>query len=192
MFKSKVFPIYSLIGFLALFLSCSNQTLIPTESDQASLKQVTEVYLVRHAEKELSQKDPKLTKAGQQRAIELYQSLKGKGIQHIHSSDFLRTRSTANPMADSLNLSVEIYNHKTLHELKNKMLKAGGKHLVVGHSNSTPDLVKLLGGDPVSPINEASEYDRLYHIQIEDDTIIRSSMSRYGQLFIPIEEAEKQ
>ena len=72
------------------------------------------------------------------------------------------------------------------------MLKAGGKHLVVGHSNSTPDLVKLLGGDPVSPINEASEYDRLYHIQIEDDTIIRSSMSRYGQLFIPIEEAEKQ
>jgi hypothetical protein len=34
---------------------------------------------------------------------------------------------------------------------------------VVGHSNTTPELAGLLGGDPGSPISE-DEYDRLYAI----------------------------
>ena len=36
-----------------------------------------------------------------------------------------------------------------------------GRHLVVGHSNTTPALVELLGGDSGGPIDEA-EYDRFY------------------------------
>ncbi|NIT87109.1 MAG: hypothetical protein GWM92_07640, partial [Gemmatimonadetes bacterium] len=37
-----------------------------------------------------------------------------------------------------------------------------GRHLVVGHSDTTPRLVTLLGGEPGPPIVEAREYDRLY------------------------------
>ena len=49
-------------------------------------------------------------------------------------------------------------------ELAAALLSSPGRHLVVGHSNTTPELVGLLGGDPSSPIPE-DEYDRLYVVR---------------------------
>ena len=43
-----------------------------------------------------------------------------------------------------------------------ELTRDGLRHLVVGHSNTTPPLVELFGGDAGPPIDEASEYDRLY------------------------------
>jgi len=106
--------------------------------------------------------------------------LRSANIDQIHSSDYTRTKETAAPIAKNLSKRTQIYNPKKLEELVTKLKDAGGRHLVVGHSNSTPSLVKLLGGDSISKINDDGEYDRLYMVTITKDGTVSSVLLRYG------------
>ena len=58
--------------------------------------------------------------------------------------------------------------------------RSGGRHLVVGHSNTTPMLVKLLGGDPWPLIAEKTEYDRLHVVTTQYDGGASAIQLRYG------------
>ena len=138
-----------------------------------------DVYLVRHAEKLLVEDDPGLTEWGHKRAETLADILSSVDVTHIHSSDFIRTRDTAAPLAERLGIELEIYDPRDLPALAEKLNATGCVHLVVGHSNTTPPLVDLLGGDGGEPINEASEYDRLYIVSRKDGKIA-SQLIRYG------------
>jgi phosphohistidine phosphatase SixA len=140
------------------------------------------VYLVRHAEKASGGKDPELTEAGRARAAALAHMLGDAGIDAIHSTDFKRTRQTAAPLAERLGVTIRIYNWDAIEELAAAMKCAGGRHLVVGHSDTTPELVALLGGEPGSAIDEQSEYDRLYVLSIGPDGAVASTLLRYGEL----------
>lgn len=134
-----------------------------------------DIYLVRHAEKVLDgSHDPALTSTGEQRAANLAVVLRSAGIERILSSDYERTRTTATPLATQLGLEVEIYNPKTLHPLARRLLAFEQNALVVGHSNTTPELAELMGGDGGSPIVEDWEYDRLYLLQTKDGNVIRT------------------
>jgi len=57
--------------------------------------------------------------------------------------------------------SSNVYDPKNLPKLVEQLKGKRGRHLVVGHSDTTPAMVELLGGDPGSKINDESEYDRL-------------------------------
>ena len=46
--------------------------------------------------------------------------------------------------------------------------------MVVGHSNTTPELVELMGGEGGEPIVESWEYDRLYLVQTENGKVTRT------------------
>ena len=139
------------------------------------------VFLVRHAEKVDSSNDPDLSETGKERALELAKVLRSANIEYIHSSDYIRTRETAMPIAQELGLTTEIYDAGALEDLVQKLRNAGGIHLVVGHSNTTPSVVRLLGGDPGSEINEAREYDRLYILTGLGEGDLSSTLIRYGQ-----------
>jgi len=153
-------------------------------------KQTTEgqkpltVFLVRHAEKFGKTKDPELSDIGKERALDLVKTLRSANIEYVHSSDFIRTRETAKPIAEKFGLTTEIYNPFDLEALALKLKNKGGNHLVVGHSNTTPEMVRLLGGNSVSDINEKSEYDRLYIIQISSKNEVSSVLMRYGTSYI--------
>lgn len=138
------------------------------------------VYLVRHAEKASSGEDPGLTAAGVERATGLARLLRDAGITEVHSTDFRRTRDTAVPLAEALGLEVRIYHWDALDELAASMRRAGGRHLVVGHSDTTPELVGLLGGEPGTPIDEPTEYDRLYIVTLGPDGLVTTTLLRYG------------
>jgi broad specificity phosphatase PhoE len=140
------------------------------------------VFLVRHAEKdEVSmEKDSRLTEEGYLRAAELARTLADAEIGFVHSSDFIRTRNTAEPVAEHFGLETELYSTAELHELADSMKARGGRHLVVGHSNTTPALVEILGGKPGLPIVEATEYDRLYILTIVNDEV-STVLLRYGR-----------
>lgn len=142
----------------------------------------THIYLVRHAEKQTDAgKDPELTRQGHQRANNLASYLADKKIQAIYSSDFKRTQQTAKPLADKLGQKVISYNPRELQAIADKVLGSKQNVLVVGHSNTTPMLAFLLGGDAVSDIDE-SEYDRIYKLTVNGDKIntqiIRSQPER--------------
>lgn len=122
-------------------------------------------YLVRHAEKTAETPDPALTQAGQKRAEDLAARLSKAPLSAIYSSDYIRTRDTAAPIASAKNLDVIIYNPRDLDGFAKELLKLSGNILVVGHSNTTPQLSALLGGPEGTPIVEATEYNRLYVLQ---------------------------
>lgn len=138
------------------------------------------VFLVRHAEKVSDGRDPELSSAGTERAADLVAALRDAEIQHVHSSDFIRTRDTAAPLAAALGLEVELYDPRDLPALVTRLREAGGRHLVVGHSNTTPVAVELLGGEPGTEIDEATEYDRLYTVTVGADGSVSTVLLRYG------------
>ena len=139
----------------------------------------TLVYLVRHAEKAAEPADdPPLTPVGSERADLLANLLKDAGLTHIHSSRFERTRQTAQPVADSTGLEIQYYNHLNLAGLASALKETPGRHLVVGHSNTTPAMVEFLGGDPGEPIDEATEYDRLYLVVLHTDERVSTTVLR--------------
>ena len=143
------------------------------------------VFLVRHAEKIDTSTDAKLSGAGRKRAQELAMALRDSGVTQVHSTDFIRTRNTAAPTAARLGLNVQLYNRLEMAALVERMRNAGGRHLVVGHSNTTPNLVRLLGGNPGSIIKEDGEYDRLYIVTFDTDGNVSTILMRYGLPFAP-------
>lgn len=146
-----------------------------------SVKKPLVIFLVRHAEKVDSSRDPELSEAGRQRAKQLAETLISTEIEYIHSTDFIRTKNTAAPSAQMFNLDVDLYNPRELEAFAAALKQKGGRHLVVGHSNTTPALVKLLGGEPGSPIVEKNEYDRLYILTIQEDGEVSTVLLRYGK-----------
>ncbi len=122
-------------------------------------------YLVRHAEKTAEKLDPALTIAGQKRSEDLAVKLNKVPLSAIYSSDYTRTRDTAAPTAIAKNLELIIYNPRDLDGFAKDLMTLNGDILVVGHSNTTPQLSALLGGPEGAPIIEATEYNRLYILQ---------------------------
>src|SRR5215216_5812482 len=67
------------------------------------------VFLIRHAEKEAEPKqDPPLKKEGVARSQELARVLAGASIKAIYTSQFIRTKQTAEPLATKLGLTATL------------------------------------------------------------------------------------
>jgi phosphohistidine phosphatase SixA len=140
------------------------------------------VYLVRHAERAAEPgDDPDLSQPGQVRAAELARTLADVPLASVHSTDYRRTLGTARPVSRQHGLEPNLYDPSPagLRDLATRLADRPGHHLVVGHSNTTPQLVETLGGEPVSPIDEG-EYDRLYLVTLSRDGSVISSLLRYG------------
>lgn len=162
---------------LALFL-------LTAATHAPALGDTSTVFLVRHAEKILDVTNPRLSPDGLIRAHKLAAVLTDAGIGQIHSTDFHRTRETGAPLAQKLGLDVTLYDPNNPQQLVTR-LRAGGKHLVIGHSNTIPELVELLGGEGGAAINEPHEYDRLYVVTLIPDKQASSALLRYGKPFKP-------
>jgi broad specificity phosphatase PhoE len=160
-------------------------TAIGLASQALSEEGATMIYLVRHAEKTAGGKDPALSDIGQQRALELAHLLRDSGIETIYSTDFTRARDTAAPLAEQSGLEIRIYDWGRMEELAADMVRRGGRYLVVGHSDTTPELVGMLGGEPGAPIDEAGEYDRLYVVSVEPNGTVTTELRRYGTPYLP-------
>jgi 2,3-bisphosphoglycerate-dependent phosphoglycerate mutase len=137
------------------------------------------IYLVRHAEKAAGD-NPSLTVVGRARAEILASELKNAGLTTIYSTDTRRTRETAAPIARATGLTVLPYDAGNLETFANMLRATPGNILVVGHSNTTPQLVKELGGKPGAPIVEATEYDRLY-VLTANGRRFRTEIRRFGE-----------
>jgi broad specificity phosphatase PhoE len=108
--------------------------------------------------------------------------LKDVGLTEILSSDRIRTRETAAPTAAATGLEVSLYDLEDIPGLAERLKARKGRPLVVGHSNTTWDLVQALGGDPGPPI-ESLEYDRLYTVILGADGV-RTVLIRFGAPYV--------
>ncbi len=167
------------ITLLAAFAALSTlATVVPPASAQNADPVV--VFLVRHAERaEDGTDDPPISRAGEERARLVARMLADAGLTRIHSTNYKRTIATARPTADALGLAIESYDPRDLQGFARALRSMSGRHLVVGHSNTTPQLVAALGGDPGPPIEEM-EYDRLYMVTLLPGGGTSTVLLRFG------------
>lgn len=178
-----------LVVATSLFLAtapASAAMVAPPQSQDAAQPQdsAVVVYLVRHAEKaDDGTDDPPLAVAGQIRVWVLRALLADAGLTHVHTTDWKRTRETAAPIADAAGLEPVLYDAQQLEDVAAEIGTMPGRHLVVGHSNTTPQLAAALGGDPSGPIQEL-EYDRLYIVTIVPGRSPLTTLLRFGEPFV--------
>ena len=156
-------------------------------SPDASSAMAQTIYLVRHAEKQ-GGNDPSLTPDGVRRAETLADLLSGVGLTQIHSTNYKRTLETAAPIATRTGIEVVLYDPRDLDAFAEQLASTRGIHLVVGHSNTTPQLAAALGGTAGDEIDEASEYDRLYVLSFNASGV-SSEIQRFGAKYKVEEEA---
>lgn len=121
------------------------------------------VFVVRHLQKGEGP-DPSLTAEGAANAQRLAATLKGKGIVAIFATPTRRAMETGEPLAKALGLKVTPYNPSDPGALAAKVAVATGPVLVVGHSNTVPDLVQLFGGAKPAPLAD-QDYGTVYDVE---------------------------
>lgn len=130
-----------------------------------SAAQITTIILVRHAEKAGASGDVPLSPAGMTRANELVRVLSGANLAAVYTTPYLRTEQTAGPLAAAHHLEpIVVDAGKTYaHDIVQKILHdhKGQTVVVVGHSNTTVDVLKELGVSGPKAIAD-SEYDDLF------------------------------
>lgn len=155
--------IFLIVVFLTL--------IIPYSANAQEPDEIFTIYLVRHAEKEVSAenpKDPSLTPCGEKRAESLATFFEVIDLDEVYSTEYLRTKNTAQPVAQKKEKEIQYYDPKKLDDFAKLLIKNKQDVLVVGHSNTTPVLAGLLVGEELGSFDE-SIYNRIYQVVLYQD-----------------------
>lgn len=140
------------------------------------------IFVVRHAERA----DPKddaslLSAAGKRRAETLRHVLSAVALKAVYCTEYERTRQTAAPTAKAQGVSPTVLSSedgKGLAEALGK-LKPEEDALVVGHTDTIPDLLKALGVErPVAL--DSGDYDNLFLVHPRPGQPPEFRWLRYG------------
>jgi broad specificity phosphatase PhoE len=148
----------------------------------ATTSLVTTVILIRHAERNnptAANPDPRLNTAGKARAKKLIHVIGQSGIKAIYNSHFVRSRETARPLAAHLGLSPIVMDEPP--QIKSDILSnhTGQTVLVIGHSDTIPDLIKRLGAGSIPAIDD-SEFDNLFIVKVFGQERASVTRLKYG------------
>ncbi len=160
-----------------------------TNPDACSDAAPLTVYVVRHAErKEDGSDDPGLSRAGRARAHALIDALSSDEIDVVYTTQLRRTRDTAAPLIAHQRPEVHswpVESGKASEHVASLAEAVCHEHadqtlLIVGHSNTVPQLVAALGGQPEAKISE-QEYDHIYQVRLMQGEPARVLRARYGE-----------
>jgi broad specificity phosphatase PhoE len=156
-------------------------------SPKADGGSTTTVIVVRHAEKATGQgEDPDLSAEGAARARSLGRALRDAGVSAVITTQWKRTAETALPTTTEAGVTPEmvpvVWDSVAWHAAA--VAAAVRRHqgevvLVVGHSNTVPDIVAALGVEKPDPMCD-SEYDRMEIVTLERNGDAQLIESRYG------------
>ena len=128
------------------------------------------IFLVRHAERAAISghvpSDTGLSAAGHKRAEDWARVLKDAQITAVYTTEYKRTKETAAPVAQSLGIQPEVIPGDDLRGLITKLKASSGNVLVVGHSNTLPQIISALGVSSRVTVAE-SDYDNLFLVVLE-------------------------
>lgn len=158
---------------LLIFLSITFLFLNQTKA------QTTEIWVVRHAEKEKSdpqEKNPDLSEAGKVRARDLATFLKKEKIDVAFTTPYKRTHQTL----DSLVIPkvIEYNDIKSLVE-NIKTNYSGKKIIIAGHSNTVLEIIEAFGGKRPREELTDDDYDFIFRLTVKGDKA-KVKMDQYG------------
>jgi 2,3-bisphosphoglycerate-dependent phosphoglycerate mutase len=153
-------------------------------SPNTRLSKETVIYIVRHAEKDVSDAgstNPGLNADGKIRAKDLVQTLKKEKFEAIFSTPYKRTMETAAPVAQRSGLPVLNYSDIGQVVTTIKTSYPNESTLIVGHSNTILEIAKAFGTQP--PVEKLSDddYDLLLKVIIDKKGQSHLKISRYGK-----------
>ena len=140
------------------------------------------VLLVRHAEKAAEPaNDPPLTTAGETRARDLLEAVREANVSAIITTQFVRTKATAQPTAHALGITPQIVSAQATPAQVAAAIRAHAGHtvLVVEHSNTLPAIIEALGAKRSPAICDAV-YDNLYVVTIDANGKAGVVRAKYG------------
>jgi broad specificity phosphatase PhoE len=170
-------PIRLAACLLLLALAACSSTPMAKDIDAAAT-----FVIVRHAEKSTDDaRDPSLSETGKARAQSLARLLADAPLSVAYATGFRRTQQTAQPAADAHGIGITIYDAQIPATALASQLRAAHAHgtvLVVGHSNTVPDIVAALSGQPVDAISD-DQYDLVYRVGTGPDGKPTLTRDRY-------------
>jgi len=165
----------ALIGLLMLLC-------LATGSSAQSVNKT--IVLVRHAEKAPApptEPDPELSAEGRERAQRFMKAVVKKYKPHeIFSTNYKRTRDTAEPIARSRGKQVQTYDASKPAELIAKIMASKTDHyLIVGHSNTIPALANALAKKEVFRNLLDTEYGVYWVIRMKNGVLTKIEVFSY-------------
>lgn len=189
---TKRISVKASFAVLALSIGCATSQ-AASEPEPTPQPGSTTVYLVRHAEKDMSDPkdiDPSISAAGITRAQALVSRLDTSGVNAIVTTQFKRTIETAEPLAAKLGVTPEIVIAGRTGDTDSAVAAVyrhlGKKVLVVGHSKSIPPIIEALGGPKLANICE-SQYSNFFIMYLPASGKPRLIRQNYGKLDPPPE-----
>jgi broad specificity phosphatase PhoE len=133
------------------------------------------VYVMRHLQKAAGE-DPPLTDEGAMNAKTVARLLGSYGVKAVFATKTRRAIQTGEPLAQAIGLPVIAYDPRNVPALVEQVRAIKGNVLVVGHSNTVPDLVAAFDGAKPAPLTEA-DYGTIY--------VVKSGSSAVTTLAVP-------
>ena len=155
-----------LAGLLLILTGCTAVTAPPA---------VPNIYVMRHLHTPKGLSDPDLTAEGQAMAAAFPHWLAGNPPSVIFVSSTRRAQQTAAPTAQRYGVTPRIYDPSDTPGLVAAVLAQRGTVLVVGHSNTVPEIIAGLGGQRPDPLLH-EDFGDIWHIQGAQRTTIRSKL----------------
>ena len=121
------------------------------------------IYVIRHLQKGVGN-DPALSAEGTANAAKLRDLLAGEKVTAIFATPTRRAMQTGEPLAQRLGIAITPYDPRDNAALAAAVAKTPGTVLVIGHSNTVPDLVALVGGARPAPMTE-QDYGTLFVVE---------------------------
>ena len=118
----------------------------------APIQPASTFYVMRHLHTPEGAADPDLTAEGQRQAQLLANWFGTEPPATIFVSNTKRAQQTAAPLAAKLGITPIVYDPRNTAALMGEVMKEPPPVLIVGHSNTVPDIVAALGGERPGPL----------------------------------------
>ncbi|MBV9216727.1 MAG: histidine phosphatase family protein [Acidobacteria bacterium] len=153
-------------------------------SGVAAAAQTKTIILVRHAEKnppvDTDNGDPDLSAVGRERTQRLLKAIKKYRVEEIYSTEYKRAKLTAEPVAAARHKQIQIYDSGKTPDLVNTLINGRSKsYLVVGHSNTMPQLANLLVKKDIFKQLADTEYGVIWVIKIKKGVLKKTEVLTY-------------
>lgn len=136
------------------------------------------ILLVRHADIDLPphSADPSLNEAGRDRAEALAHVAGAAGVTTVFTSSLRRTKETAEPISKLAGTACLEMPPPAVVAREIRAGQHGPVVLIVGHSNTVPEVIVALGS-PSPPAIHETEFDNLFVVTLPESGLLAL---RYG------------
>ncbi|HYE28027.1 MAG TPA: phosphoglycerate mutase family protein [Allosphingosinicella sp.] len=131
-------------------------------------------YVMRHLQK-AEGADPPLSEEGRAGTRRLIGFFMPDPPRVIYVSTTRRARETAAPLAAELRVKMRRYDPADTPRLIARVLAERGPVLIVGHSNTVPEIVERLGGERPAALAD-TDYGDVWHVWGEPRRTVRLSI----------------